>query len=312
MTLNRRACLSILAASLGAACTEAVRPAPADVTPPPPPPPPEPEATPEADHGSASALTELEHELGGRVGLCAIDTDSGATLEHRADERFAMCSTFKWALAAAVLARVDRDELSLQDTVPYEAKDLLDYAPVTRDHLPEGQMSVEALAEAAVTLSDNTAANLLLGRVDGPAGLTAFLRQHHDEVTRLDRNEPTLNTNLPDDPRDTTTPRAMATTLHRIAFGTVLEDDSRQRLLGWLEGCRTCDERLRAGIPESWRAGGKTGTCNRGACNDVAVLWPPGRAPIVVAAYLSDSDASLPELTAAQAAIGRIVAQRFS
>lgn len=245
------------------------------------------------------------------MGVFALDTDSGDTLAHRADERFAMCSTFKWALAAAVLEAVDRGAESLSEPVAYTEADLLDYAPVARAHVAEGQLTVEALCEAAVTLSDNTAANLLLARVGGPAGLTAFLRAQGDGQTRLDRDEPTLNTNLEDDPRDTTTPRAMATTLRTLALGSALKSASRERLVGWLRGCQTCDQRLWAGLPEGWTAGTKTGTCQRGGCNDVGLIWPAGGEPIVVAAYLSDSDASLAELSEALATVGRIVAAGF-
>ncbi|MEQ9324982.1 MAG: class A beta-lactamase, partial [Polyangiaceae bacterium] len=246
-----------------------------------------------------------------RVGVYAVDTVSQQTVAHRADERFAMCSTFKWALAAAVLEKVDRGEESLSEMVRYTEADLLEYAPVTRGHLAEGQLTVEALCEAAVTLSDNTAANLLLDRVGGPAGLTAFFRQHGDDATRLDRDEPTLNTNLEGDPRDTTTPRAMATTLNELVLGSALKEESRGRLVGWLRGCKTCDQRLWAGLPDGWTAGTKTGTCLRGGCNDVGLVWPPDREPIVVAAYLSDSDATLPERSAVLASVGRIVAARF-
>lgn len=219
-----------------------------------------------------------------------------------------MCSTFKWALAAAVLGRVDRGALALDDEVPYSEKDLLDYAPVSRERLAHGRMTIAELAEAAVTLSDNTAANLLLARIDGPAGLTRFLREHGDSVTRLDRNEPTLNTNRPDDARDTTTPRAMVDSLRTLVLGPALSENSKTRLSGWLEECRTCDARLRAGLPPGWRAGDKTGTGERGAVNDVGILWPFTGEPIVVAAYLSGSDAPLETLSKAHATIGSIVA----
>lgn len=176
------------------------------------------------------SFADLEARVGGRVGVFALDTGTGRHLAHRPDEPFAMCSTFKWVLAAAVLARVDHGELSLADRVPYGEGDLLDHAPVTREHVRDGAMSVDALAEAAVVVSDNTAANLLLAKVDGPAGLTRFVRSHGDTLTRLDRNEPTLNENAPGDPRDTTSPRAMATLVRRLLVDDGLFAASRERL----------------------------------------------------------------------------------
>src|SRR5690349_15503913 len=156
---------------------------------------------------ASRALAEIERASGGRLGVFALDTGTGRELHHRADERFPMCSTFKWVLAAAVLRQVARGVLSFQQRVTFGEPDLLEYAPVTRKHLVDGFMTVEALAEASLTLSDNTAANLLLRTVDGPAGLTQFIRDHGDSVTRLDRDEPMLNANKPGDPRDTTSPR---------------------------------------------------------------------------------------------------------
>lgn len=264
---------------------------------------PPPQAPPDRD-----PFARVEAAAGGRVGVFALDTASGRTLAHRADERFATCSTFKWALAAAVLSRVDRGELALEQRVSYAEGDLLDYAPVTREHVARGSMSVEELASATVTLSDNTAANLLLPFVGGPAGLTRFFRRLGDGVTRLDRSEPTLNENRAGDLRDTTSPRAMVGAMQAALAGSKLSQASRQRLLGWMRASPTGRERLRAGLPSEWSAGDKTGTCNRGAVNDVAIVWPPGRSPILIAAYLSDSTRPLVELNAAQAEIGRIVA----
>jgi len=268
-----------------------------------------PPVSPSSD--DASALAALEARVGGRVGVFAIDPDSGRSVAHRPDERFAMCSTFKWTLAAATLARVDRGELTLDRELAYGERDLLEYAPKTREHVARGRMSIEALADAAVTLSDNTAANLLLGVTGGPEGLTRFFRALGDSVSRLDRDEPTLNTNLPRDPRDTTTPRAMAGALSAVLLGTALSPPSREKLTGWLLGCRTGADRLPAGVPESWKIGHKTGSGENGANNDVGVLWPPGRGPIFVASYLSESTASSKALAAAHAEVARIVVASF-
>jgi len=253
----------------------------------------------------------LESSVGGRVGVFAVDTGSGRALAHRADERFAMCSTFKWALAAAVLERVERGELRLDETLSFGSKDLLEYAPITRQHVAEGHMTVEALAEAIVTVSDNTAANLLLAKVGGPAGVTAFFRKLGDTVTRLDRDEPMLNMNDPGDAKDTTSPRAMVRSMQAVLLGDRLSPGSRTLLTGWMIDCKTGRDRLRAGLPAVWTVGDKTGTGNRGAANDVAVAWPPAREPIVVAAYLSDSKATPDRLKAAHAEIGRIVGREL-
>src|SRR5262245_60188144 len=170
----------------------------------------------------------LETSSGGRLGVFALDTESGSYVGHRPDERFAMCSTFKWVLAAAVLARVDRGQLSLDERVPYLPSDLLEHAPATREHVAEGSMTVDALAQTAVTVSDNTAANLLLAKIGGPAGFTQFVQSLGDHVTRLDRDEPTLNSNDPGDPRDTTSPRAMVGLMSRVLCGDALSPASRE------------------------------------------------------------------------------------
>ena len=261
---------------------------------------------------TASPLGDIETVLGGRVGVMAIDTGNGSVMSHREDERFAMCSTFKWLLAAFVLSQVEQDEMSLDERLSYGPDDLLGYAPVAKKHVDRGWLTVSALCNATVTLSDNTAANLLLHRLGGPSELTAFLRQCGDNVTRLDRNEPDLNTNLPGDERDTTTPRAMAGTMNRILLGDdILSADSRARLTGWLKKSSTGLERLRAGLPGEWIAGDKTGTGVNGAANDVAIAWPPNRQPILIAAYLSESDATPDDLNTAHADIARAVAARL-
>ncbi len=255
-------------------------------------------------------FVKIEQRIGGRVGVFAIDAGSGLVLQRRADERFAMCSTFKWALVAAVLSRVDRSTLALEQPVPYNKSNLLSYAPITREHVAEGRMTIEALARAAVVVSDNTAANLLLNLIGGPPGITRFLRDMGDAVTRLDRNEPTLNENLPGDVRDTTSPRAMAFAMQKVLIGNVLSLASRSRLIDWLIECQTGLSRLRAGLPIGWKVGDKTGSGENGACNDVAIALRPTGAPWVIASYLSESRATLNDLNSAHVEIGRIVAAR--
>jgi beta-lactamase class A len=260
----------------------------------------------------AATLAGIEARAGGRVGVFALDTGTHREIAHRPDERFAMCSTFKWVLTAAVFARVDRGELSLEERLRFGPADLLVNAPVTSSHVAEGGLSVGVLAEASVKVSDNTAANLLLAKLGGPSGFTAFVRSAGDNVTRLDRNEIELNDNDPGDPRDTTTPRAMVGLMRQILCGDVLQPASRSLLLRWMRECETGRRRLRAGLPADWSVGDKTGSSKRGAVNDVAIASPPGRAPILIASYLSDSNAETARLEAAHADIGRLVGRQFA
>lgn len=263
------------------------------------------------DSGDAG-VDQIEALVGGRVGVFAVALDSGKTIAHRADERFALCSTFKLLLAAAVLAEVDEGRLVLEQPIALSPEDIIDHSPVTSVHVGQGKMSVEELAAAAVVTSDNTAANLLLARVGGPSGLTSFLRSHGDAVTRLDRTEPTLNTNLPGDPRDTTTPKAMVATLRTLLLTSALSTGSRERLITWMVSSVTGKARLRAGITGDWRVGDKTGTGERGAANDVAIAFPPRRGPILIAAYMSDSASPPSVLNVGHAEIGRLVARQLA
>jgi beta-lactamase class A len=262
--------------------------------------------------GGDADFREIEARLGGRVGLSVLDTGNGKTLSWRGGERFAMCSSFKWVLAASVLARADQGQLRLSDAISYTSAQLLSHSPVTGAHLKEGHMRIEDLCAAAVEESDNGAANMLLARIGGPKSVTAYARSIGDHVTRLDRNEPTLNENRPGDPRDTTTPDAMMQTMKTVLLGDALHPDSRAKLLDWLKKCDTGAHRLRAGIPASWAEGDKTGTGERGAAVDNAILWPPHRAPILAAVYVSDSTKPTEQLEAAIADLGRLIGTRFA
>lgn len=257
---------------------------------------------------------EIEARLGrgGRLGVAALDTGSGRRLAHRPDEPFALCSTFKLALAAATLADVDRGRRSLTDEIAFGPADLLDYAPVVRANLARGRLSVEELCAAVIEVSDNSAANLLLRPLGGPVALTRFFRRCGDRVSRLDRYEVALGANLPGDPRDTTSPAAMLGLMRRILLGDVVRADSRARLVGWMERATTGMERLSAGFPDGWRVGHKTGTGANGAANDLAIASPPGRQPILVASYLSGGAADGAARDAAHAAVARAVAAAFA
>jgi beta-lactamase class A len=265
-----------------------------------------------ADQRLIDEIKRLESASGGRLGVCMLDTATGARHAHRGDERFPMCSTFKALAAAAVLAQVDAGKEQLSRRISYDASALVTYSPVTEKHVGDG-MTLAEICDAAVTLSDNTAGNLLLAALGGPAGLTAFLRSLGDQFTRLDRNEPTLNEALPDDIRDTTTPNAMASILQALVLGTkALSAPSREQLTAWLIDNKTGDTRLRAGFAKGWRIGDKTGTGARGTNNDVAVVWPPNRAPVVITAYLTGASISATEQNATIASVARAVSGMLS
>ncbi|QOG16388.1 MULTISPECIES: class A beta-lactamase [Bradyrhizobium] len=262
-----------------------------------------------------SELESYERESGGRIGLYAENLATGARLAWRADERFVMCSTFKASLAACVLARVDRGDEQLAAMIPYGQADLLDYAPVAKQNLAAGKMSVTDMCKAIVELSDNTCANLLLARVGGPAALTAFWRSLGDATSRLDHNEPELNRSPPGDPRDTTTPAAMAGNLKRLIVGEALSPASRAQLTEWMVNCKTGANRLRGGLPAGWKIGDKTGNNGRDASGDIAVVWPkPDNkpdAPILITAYTQGGTPNAAQIEAAFARIGRMVAERL-
>jgi beta-lactamase class A len=227
---------------------------------------------------------------------------------YRADERFPMCSTFKLLLVAAVLRRVDWGEENLNRRVEIAKADLQPTSPGTAPHVG-GSMTVAELCEPAIIYSDNTAANLLLRTVGGPSGVTAFARSLGDRITRLDRWETKLNEVPPGDPRDTTTPAAMLGDLDKLLLGPGLTPASRDRLTGWLVANKTGDARLRAGLPKAWRVGDKTGSwLPDGGVNDIGILWPPGRAPVLVCAYTVGSSALLQDRNAVLAEVGRLVA----
>ena len=261
-----------------------------------------------------TSLELLRAELGqrARLGVAALDTGSGRSLGFDADSRYAMCSTFKLPLAAAILEEVEAGRLRLAEEISFDEDDLLDHAPVVRAHRRRGRLSVERLCAAIVEVSDNSAANLLLRKIGGPAGLTRFMRRAGDRVTRLDRYEEELNSNLPDDPRDTTTPAAMVGLMRTLLLGDLLAPGSRTRLTGWMEGATTGLRRLRYGLPPGWRAGDKTGNGANGAANDVAIAWPPGRPPILIASYMSGVEVDDAGRHAAHASVGRLVAGAFA
>jgi len=236
-------------------------------------------------------LMEVQKRHGGRIGVSvrtggAGDTVGDGSLNINSGERFALCSTFKWVLAAAVLKAVDDGKLKIAQAIRYTQADLIDHAPVTQMHVAKGRMTIGDLCSAAVVVSDNTAANLLLPLVGGPEGLTAFMRGLGDTQSRLDRNEPDLNSNVAGDVRDTTTPDAMSGLLRTVFTGNVLQPGSLSLLRDWMVATTTGPDMVPAGVPKGWTVGHKTGRGANGAVNDVAVLWPAGgRPPLFLAIY---------------------------
>ena len=271
-------------------------------------------AAPSAEERAALAnkrLAEIEARGGGRLGVFVRDAATGSALEHRADELFPMCSTFKLLAAAAALKRVDDGAERLDRTIAFGPSDLLEYAPISKTHVAQGGMTLAEACAAAIDWSDNTAANLILATIGGPAGFTQFARSLGDKVTRLDRNEPSLNTAIPGDKRDTTSPRAMAEDMGRVLLGNTLSEASRSQLEAWLIGDKVGDKRLRAGLPPSWRIGDKTGTGDHGTANTIAIIRPPGRAPIIATVYLTESPAPIDARNAIHREVGALIAETF-
>jgi beta-lactamase class A len=254
-------------------------------------------------------VRRLEGASGGRLGVALLDSGSGDRFAYRGDERFPMCSTFKLLLAAAVLRRTEQGKESLSRRIAVRPGALVSWSPFTGKRVG-GEASVEELCAAAMTRSDNTAANLLLATIGGPAGIGAFARTLGDEFTRLDRMETALNSATPGDLRDTTTPLAMLGNLRELLLGDALGMDSRERLLRWMRANTTGGDRLRAGLPPQWQVGDKTGSGARGTTNDIAILWPPGGKPLLVCAYLTRSTLDSAKRAAIHASLAMALSAR--
>lgn len=297
--IDRRSFLAATAAAFAAGCTNSVsRPTE-----------PEPGRTVAPDRFEAISATL---GAGARIGVAAIHTGDGRQVLHDPLSRYALASTFKLPLAAAVLEAAEEGRLHLREEIEFAPGEPLPNSPVVAEHLEAGRLSVDLLAAAIVQVSDNSAANLLLRRIGGPEAFTRFVRAHGDAVTRLDRYEMELNSNLPGDPRDTTSPAAMAALVRRLVLGGGLSGGSRERLVRWLRSSVPGADRLKAGLPEDWRFGHNTGTGANGAVNDVGIAWPPGRDPIVIASYQDGGTADMAVRAAAHAAVARLVAETLA
>lgn len=248
----------LLAAALLTGCATSSAPAPA----------------PQSDH----AFAQLEQQFGAKLGVYILDTRTGRTVTYQADDRFAYASTYKVLMAGVLL----RDNADLAHVVTYTTADLQSYSPITAGHVKTG-MTVGDLIAAALQYSDNTAANLLLNQLGGPSALQSALRALGDTTTDVDRNEPTVNSAIPGDIRDTSTPRALATDLREFVLGNLLSAQQRQQFTTWLLGNTTGGPYIRAGVPTGWKVGDKTGNGDYGTRNDIAIAWPPTGGPYVIA-----------------------------
>ncbi|MCW5687758.1 MAG: class A beta-lactamase [Pseudolabrys sp.] len=255
----------------------------------------------------AKRVADLEARLGGRLGVYVSDATGRVLIAHREGERFPMCSTFKFLLGAAALKRAEQGTIKLDQVLPFTKADLLSYAPVTTANVGKGGMSLHDLCAAAVTVSDNTAANVIMQAIGGPAAVTAFARSIGDNDTQLDRMEPDLNSAIPGDPRDTTTPRAIGEDVRRILAGDALSPASLQMLEGWMTSSKTGLKRLRAGLPSNWTVADKTGSGANNTGNVVALLRPPGKPPMFAAVYITGASDGDDAINAGHVEVGRIV-----
>jgi beta-lactamase class A len=247
------------------------------------------------------AFTQLENEFDARLGVYAIDTETEKSITFRADERFAFASTYKALAAGAMLKQKSLNDLD--EIITYTEDDLVPYSPITEKHVDTG-MSLKDIADAAIRYSDNTAGNLLFNELAGPAGFETVLREIGDKVTKSDRLEPDLNLTVPEDSRDTSTPKALAQSLQAFVVSDLLSSEKRELMTNWLVGSTTGDTLIRAGVPEGWVVGDKSGAGSYGTRNDIAIVWPPDHGPIVIA-ILSDrtaEDAAYDDALIAEAA----------
>jgi beta-lactamase class A len=254
-----------------------------------------------ADSDFEKAIAKEESRIQGRVGVFAIR--GSRNVGYRADEQFSYCSVFKWILGAAVLQHAEDGRLSLTHKISYTKSDLVPHSPITSENVGKGRMKIEDLVAATIKTSDNTAANLLEPLVGGPAGLQSFVRGWGDTVTRFDRKEPEMSNNTPGDPRDKTSPQAMTRLLQTAFESEKLGRASRNQLLEWMKATSTGANRIRAGVPQNWTVGDKTGTCGYGGANDVAIIFPSKGSPIYVSLF-TEGDRS--DLKAHESAISEV------
>jgi beta-lactamase class A len=249
----------------------------------------------------------IEARIGGRIGVSIYDTRTDRSWEYRADDRFPLSSTFKPFACAAVLSRVENGDERLHRVLEITKNDLVSYSPATEKRASTVGMTIAELCEATITLSDNTAGNLILRSLNGPSGFTNYMRSIGDRVTRLDRWETNLNEAAPGDLRDTTTPNAAAESLKTLLVGDALSESSREQLTTWMENDKVADALFRSALPADWRIADKTGAGGHGARSIIAVMWPPTGTPIIAAVYMTENEATFADRNAAIAEIGAAI-----
>lgn len=231
-------------------------------------------------------LMALEQKSGGRLGVALINTADNSQILYRASERFAMCSTSKVMVVSALLKKSETNKLIMEERIILNKKDLVTWSPISEKNLATG-MTLNELSAATLQFSDNTAMNIILRYLGGPSSVTTFARTIGDQTFRQDRTEPELNTALPGDERDTSTPLAMAQSLKKLTLGNVLAEPQRKQLVAWLKGNTTGGASIKAGLPVNWESGDKTGSGDYGTTNDIAVIWPEKKAPVILVTYFT-------------------------
>ena len=253
----------------------------------------------------------LENKSGGKLGLTIVDTSDGTTYSWRGDEKFPLCSTSKVMVVAAILKKSESDTNLLAKKITINKSDMVNYNPITSKYI-DSSMTITELSKAALQYSDNAAMNKLLSYLGGPRYATQFARTIGDKAYRLDRNEPGLNTAIPGDSRDTTTPSAMADTLNKLILGTALKKEQKAKLTEWMKGNTTGLNSIKAGLPAEWTVADKTGSGDYGTTNDIAVIWPKNHAPVILTTYFTqpEKDASARKDVLASAA--KLIAEAIS
>ena len=259
------------------------------------------------DASLATIAQQEEQTLKARIGVAVIDTASERLSSYRGNERFPLNSTHKALLCGALLSEQDQGKLQLTAHTQFDRAALVTYSPVTEKFVAPAAMSWLQLCHAAIAYSDNTAANLIAEKLGGPAAVTRFFAQLGDKVTRLDRDEPELNSAIPGDPRDSTTPVAVSRTLQTLTLGEALKPASRAQLLQWMRDDKVADALLRSVLPAGWSIADKTGAGAYGSRSIVSVVWPENGRPLIVSIYITQTAATLNASNAAIARIGKAI-----
>ncbi|TDB54343.1 class A beta-lactamase [Photorhabdus luminescens] len=255
----------------------------------------------------ATVVKQEEQTLNARIGVAVIDTASDKMVSYRGNERFPLNSTFKALLCGVLLSEVDKGKVALTDAIQFNKTELVEYSPVSEKFVVPASMNWQQLCSAAVSYSDNTAANLIAKKVGGPVAMNLFFSGLGDNVTHLDRYEPELNSAIPGDKRDTTTPIAVSQTLQKLTLGEVLEPSSRQQLVEWMRDDKVADALLRSVLPAGWKIADKTGAGDYGSRSIISIVWPKDSSPLIVAIYITQTEATIAQSNEAIARIGKIL-----